>query len=336
MLGGGDGCATTPSDDDPATVTYRLPARRHAFTLLGAPTIIAGLGVVSDPGAAQVAGRLWDVAPGGGPQTLVARGAYRPHGGMNVWQLHPAAWRFAPGHVAKLELLGNDVPYGRQSNGSFQVEVRRLQLRLPVRQRPDCHAVRRVARPLLPEGDAPGAGRGSLAPAREGPMPAPLIEFPADDPERARRFWAGLLGVELAPRAASAGSGWETERDGLRLGVHERGTGPGDTGSLPYLAVEDIAAALERVRELGGSVIHPGERWAICRDSEGSPFALAAAMPESGPADLIPSAAALVLAATSSTTSFGTSGLSIHQSASPASPLRSCSAVGLDLLGWDR
>ena len=34
--------------------------------------------------------------------------------------------------------------------------------------------------------------------------------------------------------------------------------------------------ALSRVTELGGSVIHPGERWAICRDSEGSPFALAA------------------------------------------------------------
>jgi hypothetical protein len=31
---------------------------------------------------------------------------------------------------------------------------------------------------------------------------------------------------------------------------------------------------LDRVRELGGSVIHPGERWTICRDSEGSPFAL--------------------------------------------------------------
>jgi hypothetical protein len=25
---------------------------------------------------------------------------------------------------------------------------------------------------------------------------------------------------------------------------------------------------------LGGAVIHPGERWAICRDSEGSPFGL--------------------------------------------------------------
>jgi predicted enzyme related to lactoylglutathione lyase len=110
-------------------------------------------------------------------------------------------------------------------------------------------------------------------------VPAPLIEFPADDAERARRFWQTLLGVELAERSPGAGSGWETEGDGLRLGVHERGTGPGDTASLPYFSVTDLPAALERVSELGGSVIHPGERWAICRDSEGSPFALAAASP---------------------------------------------------------
>jgi uncharacterized protein len=107
-------------------------------------------------------------------------------------------------------------------------------------------------------------------------MPAPLIEFPADDPERARRFWRGVLGIEPAPRPTGAGSGWEIADDGLRLGVHERGPGPGDTASLPYFTVADLAAALERVRELGGSVIHPGERWAVCRDSEGSPFALAA------------------------------------------------------------
>ncbi len=109
-------------------------------------------------------------------------------------------------------------------------------------------------------------------------MPAPLIEFPADDAERARRFWHGLLGAELEPRRADAGSGWEAESDGLRLGVHERGPGPGDTASLPYFSVPDLEAAVARVGELGGSVIHPGERWAICRDSEGNPFALAKAL----------------------------------------------------------
>src|SRR5437870_3044093 len=107
-------------------------------------------------------------------------------------------------------------------------------------------------------------------------MPAPMIEFPADDPQRALRFWRGVLGVSPTSRPAEAGSGWETEDDGLRLGLHARGSGPGDTGSLPYFTVADLPATLERVRELGGSVIHPGERWAICRDSEGSPFALAA------------------------------------------------------------
>jgi predicted enzyme related to lactoylglutathione lyase len=40
--------------------------------------------------------------------------------------------------------------------------------------------------------------------------------------------------------------------------------------------VDDVEAALHRVHELGGEVIHPGARWAVCRDSEGSPFGLAA------------------------------------------------------------
>lgn len=107
-------------------------------------------------------------------------------------------------------------------------------------------------------------------------MSVPLIEFPADDPERARGFWRGVLGAELVPRSTEAGSGWEATSDSLRLGVHERGPGPGDTASLAYFTVSDLATALQRVQALGGSVIHPGERWAICRDSEGSPFALAA------------------------------------------------------------
>jgi predicted enzyme related to lactoylglutathione lyase len=46
---------------------------------------------------------------------------------------------------------------------------------------------------------------------------------------------------------------------------------------LPYFAVDDLAGALEQVKALGGTVIHPGNRWAICKDSEGSPFGLAVA-----------------------------------------------------------
>lgn len=104
-----------------------------------------------------------------------------------------------------------------------------------------------------------------------------LIEFPADDPERARRFWEGLLGAELEPRREGEGDGWQTHGKSPAVGVHERGEGPGDSFSLPYFVVEDVSAALARVERLGGSIVHPGERWAICKDSEGSPFGLAAA-----------------------------------------------------------
>lgn len=102
-----------------------------------------------------------------------------------------------------------------------------------------------------------------------------LIEFPADDPERALRFWTELLGVELESRSAAQGEGWQTAGGGPAVGLHTRGRGPGDSFSLPYFLVNDIEEALIRVEALGGTVIHPGERWAICKDSEGSPFGLA-------------------------------------------------------------
>jgi predicted enzyme related to lactoylglutathione lyase len=105
--------------------------------------------------------------------------------------------------------------------------------------------------------------------------PFALIEFPADDPARARRFWSTLLDVDLAARPADEGLGWRARTGDVAVGVHERGRGPGDTGSLPYFTVSDLDSALEQVRALGGSVVHPGAQWAICRDSEGSPFGLA-------------------------------------------------------------
>ena len=108
--------------------------------------------------------------------------------------------------------------------------------------------------------------------------PISLVEFPADDPERARRFWEQLLGTGLDNREHEQGQGWQTSWSvGAQLGVHQRGTGPGDRFSLPYFSVPDLQEALRRVEELGGEIVHPGERWAICRDSEGTPFGLASA-----------------------------------------------------------
>jgi predicted enzyme related to lactoylglutathione lyase len=112
-------------------------------------------------------------------------------------------------------------------------------------------------------------------------MPASptLIEFPADDAQRARAFWSALLGAELQPRADGQGEGWQSEATAgastASVGVHERGRGPGDSFSLPYFEVEDMQATLAQVPSLGGSVVHAGERWSICKDSEGNPFGLA-------------------------------------------------------------
>jgi hypothetical protein len=105
----------------------------------------------------QLALRLWDV--GGDSQTLVARGLYRPAGsGTEVFQLHPNGWRFAPGHVARLEITGADPPYARPSNGEFEVTIERLELRLPVREEPDCRTVQPTAAPATPPGQTLALG----------------------------------------------------------------------------------------------------------------------------------------------------------------------------------
>jgi acetyl esterase/lipase len=130
--GGGDACATTRTDPSPGTAVYSLQPS-NGWTLLGAPVVSATLAVSGQ--AAQIAARLWDVAPDGKSQTLVARGTYRPFGSgkTETFRLHANGWRFEKGHVPKLELLGADFPYTRPSNGVFTIDVKSLQLRLPAR-----------------------------------------------------------------------------------------------------------------------------------------------------------------------------------------------------------
>ena len=44
-----------------------------------------------------------------------------------------------------------------------------------------------------------------------------LIEFPADDAERALRFWEGVLGVRLEARTSGEGQGWQTRSGATEL-----------------------------------------------------------------------------------------------------------------------
>jgi predicted enzyme related to lactoylglutathione lyase len=107
------------------------------------------------------------------------------------------------------------------------------------------------------------------------PSTIALVEFPADDVERAHRFWQGVLEASLEDRTAAEGQGWQTRTGrGTELGLHARGIGPGDRVSLPYLEVPDMRRSLEQVTRLGGSIVHHGDQISICRDSEGSPFGL--------------------------------------------------------------
>jgi predicted acyl esterase len=137
--GGGNACVEVGSAPAAGTMTLTKTVRPgRAVTLIGAVKIHADLQVDgTDPAGSQIAARLWDVAPGGTSQLLVARGLFRPdHQGAASWQLHPAAWRYRPGHTIKLELLGNDIPYARASNSSFTTQLDRLRARLPVRRTP--------------------------------------------------------------------------------------------------------------------------------------------------------------------------------------------------------
>jgi poly(3-hydroxybutyrate) depolymerase len=150
-ISGPGACATATATDQGAGVaSYRLPAATGSgYTLLGSPTVIANLGISGT--FPELAARLWDVDPASNTETLVARGLYRvTAGGPQVFQLHPGAWHFAAGHIPKLELLGQDSPYARTSNGQFSIAVSDLQLRLPVHEAPGAAGTPATVTPPLP------------------------------------------------------------------------------------------------------------------------------------------------------------------------------------------
>lgn len=132
VTGQGNGCALVPVADHPGTAAYRLPAAPAGGTLmLGAPVVTATLKVTG--AHAQLAARLWDVGRDG-RQRLVARALVRPRAsGPITFELAANGWRFAAGHVPRLELSGHDAPFGRPSNGAFAIRVSRLSLTIPTR-----------------------------------------------------------------------------------------------------------------------------------------------------------------------------------------------------------
>jgi hypothetical protein len=193
-------CATTSSTDQPGTATYRMsPVPAAGFTLMGSPTVIAD---VTSPGTdSQLAARLLDVDPSTNTQTLVARALWRPAISpgpvRQVFQLHANGYRFAAGHVVKLELLPNDYnttfadSFSRFSNNQQTVTIGNLELRLPVVETPG--AVGGLVGPPAAKVLPPGydAAAGYPRPGHARPKAAPLIKValvpafePCMDPDR--------------------------------------------------------------------------------------------------------------------------------------------------------
>jgi hypothetical protein len=103
----------------------------------------------------EIAARLWDVGTDGS-QALVSQGFHRPETGsadLQVFQLPANGWRLVAGHSFKLELLGQSVPFGRASNGTFAITVTDLDLRLPVLEVPDGGVIQSPAPPVVPGED---------------------------------------------------------------------------------------------------------------------------------------------------------------------------------------
>jgi predicted enzyme related to lactoylglutathione lyase len=113
------------------------------------------------------------------------------------------------------------------------------------------------------------------------------VEFPAEDADRAERFWSGLFGwsfrgsgtPEIDYRMAQT-----TEWTGAAIFPAESRTGHPNF----YFATDDIDGSSAKVRELGGSAEDkapvPGHGWfARCADSEGNAFHLWQADESAGP-----------------------------------------------------
>jgi hypothetical protein len=114
--------------------TAVVTRRTSGFTLLGRTRISARVRVRGS--GAQLVGRLWDLDPSTGRQRLIDRGVVRLRAARTVsFQLNGNGWRFRPGHRVRVEILGRDAPTYRPSNGAFTVDVSRLRVTLPARER---------------------------------------------------------------------------------------------------------------------------------------------------------------------------------------------------------
>jgi predicted enzyme related to lactoylglutathione lyase len=99
------------------------------------------------------------------------------------------------------------------------------------------------------------------------------FELSAKDTQRARDFYGGLFGWQFQPFEGPFEYHMTSEGGGAIM------AGAGGSGPTVYFGVDDIDAAVARVRELGGAAEDVQEipgvgRYAHCTDTEGNAFSL--------------------------------------------------------------
>src|SRR4029079_13043127 len=107
------------------------------------------------------------------------------------------------------------------------------------------------------------------------------FEIPADNPERAKKFYGSLFGwkIEKFPGGGEfwhidTGGGDDTPDGGLMARKHPQ------QPITNYISVASVADAMAKVEKLGGTICKPKTAvleigyFAICEDTEGNSFAL--------------------------------------------------------------
>ena len=110
------------------------------------------------------------------------------------------------------------------------------------------------------------------------------LEVPAQDADRAQRFYESVLDWQL-----------QNVMEGMDYRMADLGEGQGaavwpsdERGMRVYFGVDDIDASVAKVREAGGEAEDkdpvPGMGWfARCKDTEGNPFGFWQTDPSAGP-----------------------------------------------------
>jgi predicted enzyme related to lactoylglutathione lyase len=113
-----------------------------------------------------------------------------------------------------------------------------------------------------------------------------FVSIPATNPERARDFYTGLLGMKVAVDAPYGEKRWiMLEIPGARTQLHldhVDAMPQSDKPTLPMI-VADLAAAVARLRDGGARIVaepkaadwKPGVDYALVQDSEGNTVLLA-------------------------------------------------------------